>query len=73
MLTISNVPLSVYNRALELYNEPSEDTIEQARVALGSLEKGKEFNPEWPGIDAFAQALAEHMCSGEIYVIKSAP
>lgn len=71
MLTLSNIPLSVYNRALELYGEPAEDTVARAQVALNSAEGRKDLTPQCPGITAFAQAVAEHMSGGEGYEVNT--
>ncbi len=71
MLTLSNIPISVYNRALELYGEEPEDTIERARHCLLSAEGRKDITPELLGITAFAQAVAEHMSGGEGYVVNT--
>lgn len=67
MLILTNIPLSVYNRALELYGEPPEADTATASAALLSAEGRKDYVPEWPGIGALGQAIAEHMASGEGY------
>ena len=69
MITISNIPLSVYNRALELFGEPPEATIEAARDALNSAEGrmgGSNFFESTRFFDRtfslhFARAVAECM------------
>ena len=61
MLTISNIPLSVLNRALDLYNVPRETTLDMANSALVSAEGRKDIAPDFPGISPLAQAVAEYM------------
>jgi hypothetical protein len=69
MLTLTNIPLSIFDRALELYGQPEEATHANAQAALQSAQGRKDFTPEFPGIDAFSQAVAEHMASGAGYSI----
>jgi hypothetical protein len=66
-LTFSDIPLSVYNRALEIYGQPPETEKRHAITALLSAEGRIDITPDYPGITAFAQAVAEHMSSGEGY------
>jgi hypothetical protein len=63
-MKITQIPLSVWNRALELYGEPHEDTVEIALARLTSAEGRKDVTPDFPGITAFAQSIAEHLSSG---------
>lgn len=67
MLTLTNIPISVFNRALELYGEPAETTRAAAQAALLSAESRKDYTPDWPDISALAQAVAEHMACGDGY------
>lgn len=67
MLTLTNIPLSVYNRALEIYGEEPEQHVKLAARALLRAEGRKDMTPEFPGISPFAQAVAEHMSSGDGY------
>lgn len=67
MLTLTNIPLTVYNRALEIYGEPPEDNVEHAQTALLRAEGRKDIAPDFPGIAPFAQALAEHLSGGAAY------
>lgn len=69
-MKITNIPLSVWNRALEIYGEPPEATVEIAMARLTSAEGRKDINQDFPDITAFAQAVAEHLSSGEGYEIK---
>jgi len=71
MLTLSNIPLAVYNRALELYGEDPEDTVECAQRRLLSAEGRKDITEQFSGITAFAQAVAEHMSSDEGYAVNT--
>jgi hypothetical protein len=59
MLSISNVPLNVYNRALEIFGEPAETNIQDAIRALGSAESRMD-SPCRP-LTPLALALAEYM------------
>jgi hypothetical protein len=58
---IKNVPLDVFNRALEIYGEPPEATGQAAMTALTSAESRKDIHADFPGISPFAQAVAEYM------------
>lgn len=69
MLTISNIPLSVYNRALELYGQPPEADVVAASIALVSAENRIDYVPDHPGMSALAQAVAEHISSGDGYKV----
>lgn len=71
-LTIRNVPLSVWNRALELYgSEPAGDEREAiARLiyfdGLLPVEIGQKVHDfTFQGITPFAQALAEYMSKND--------
>ncbi len=68
-MKLSHIPLSVWNRALDLYNEPPETTVEIAMVRLHSAEGRKDITPDFPGITPFAQAVAEHISSDEGYEV----
>ena len=65
MLSLNNVPLSVWNRALELYDEEPEATAAVAMEALLSAESRIDIYQHFPGITALAQAIAEHLSSDE--------
>jgi hypothetical protein len=55
---IQELPLSVMNRALDIYNEPREETLAAATQALLSAEGRKDVTgPYTP----FAQAVAEYL------------
>ena len=56
--TLTAVPLSVLNRALELFGQPSEETTRAAWIALQSAES--RISTDGP-YTPFAQALAEYM------------
>ena len=60
-MVISKMPLSVFNRALELYGEEPETSLPAAMSALQSAESRKDLMAEWPGITAIGQAMAEYM------------
>ena len=69
MLTLTEIPLTVTNRALELYGEPPCATVAAARAALDSiaaradgprLEVGGGLEPPRP-ITPFAAAVAEYL------------
>ena len=61
MIELRNVPLSVYNRALELYNESPEATAADASKALSSTQSRKSVEPDFQGVTPFAQAIAEYL------------
>jgi hypothetical protein len=68
MLTITHIPLSVINRALELYNEDAESDLDTARDALWSAQQRKDvISPALiiagrrVGVTPFAAALAEYL------------
>jgi len=46
-VAICDIPLEVYNRALEIYGAPVASSIEEAKEAL----KGREWDYEVSGID----------------------
>lgn len=58
MLTIIDVPLNVYNRALELFGEAAEKTVPDARRALFSAES--RLTATGP-LTPFAYALGEYL------------
>lgn len=66
-MKITEIPLSVWNRALELYNEPAEDRVDVAMSRLASAEGRKDITTGYPGITPFAQAVAEYLSCGEGY------
>ena len=56
VMTLTNIPLSVLNRALDLYNVPRESSSAEAWMALLSAEQRE----DQPGpLTPFAQAFAE--------------
>jgi hypothetical protein len=61
MLKLTNVPIEIYWRALDLYGVPRETTVAACVEALRSAEATLEVKPELPGIAPFAQAIAEYM------------
>lgn len=61
MLTLENLPLSVFNRALELYGADRELTIPSAMDALMEAYNTKDVRPDFPGISPLAQSVAEYM------------
>lgn len=63
MLRIAEIPLSVYNRALELYGRERERTLIVAKSALRSARRGIAIESQYPGITPFAQAIAEYLSS----------
>jgi hypothetical protein len=56
-----DVPLSVLNRALDLFSVEREKTTRDAWDALQSAESRKDVTPDFPGISPLAQAVAEYM------------
>lgn len=58
VMTLTNIPLSILNRALDLYNEPRESSSTEAWTALKSAE-GR-IHCRGP-LSPFAQALAEYI------------
>ena len=61
LLTLTNIPLSIVNRVLELYREPGEPNLAAALDALASAESRKDVRADVPGITPFAQAVAEYL------------
>ncbi len=59
--TLTAIPLSVLNRALDLYNVDREKTATHAWNALGSADGRIDVTPDLPGISPLAQAVAEYM------------
>ncbi len=59
--TLTAIPLSVLNRALDLYGESRETTPTNARAALISAESRIDVHADFPGITPLAQAVAEYM------------
>lgn len=68
MFTLQNTPLSILNRALDLYGQGEEENTKEAWDALNSAQ-GR-IDVHCPSIDGaritpFAQAVAEYLsCSG---------
>jgi hypothetical protein len=60
-MRISDIPLSVLNRTLELFEEPRETDSVSAWRAIHSAEARKDVRPDFPGISTFAQAVAEYL------------
>lgn len=65
MLELKNVPLSVINRALEIYGEPAEDDARAAWSSLMSAESRIDLREKahinGNRISPFAQAVAEYI------------
>jgi len=61
MMQIADIPLEIYNRALDLYGVERETTVKSALAALMSAQERKDVTPDFPGITPFAQALAEYI------------
>jgi hypothetical protein len=61
MMIITGLPLSVLNRALELYNTEAEATATLAWDALQRAQARKDVTPDFAGITPLAQAVAEYM------------
>lgn len=61
MLELRNIPLSVINRALDLYSVPREENVVFAWEALKLAKFTKDIHPDYPGITPFAQAIAEYL------------
>jgi hypothetical protein len=72
MLTLQNIPLTVLNRALSLYNKPAEDNTHDAWRALRSAESRIDLETDFPGISPFAQAVAEYFSSGGGFTARAA-
>lgn len=65
-MQITNVPLSVYNRALDLYGEEPQETLDAARRALSSAEgrvDGYDAFADGTPVTPFARAVAEYLSS----------
>ena len=60
-MQITDIPLEIYNRALDLYGVEREETIKAARNALRAAESRIDVTTDFPGITPFAQAIAEYM------------
>jgi hypothetical protein len=58
MMEISHIPLSVLNRALDLYGQPTEETAPAAHAAIESA--GARISVEGP-MSPLGQAIAEYM------------
>lgn len=61
MLTLTNVPIEIYWRALDLFGEARRETVEACRNALMSAESRKSITTDFDGIRPFAQAVAEYL------------
>ena len=61
MLKLTSLPLSVINRALDLYGEPRCTDANAGYRALISAEGRKDVRPDFPGLTPFGQAVAEDL------------
>jgi len=61
MMQLINVPLEIFNRALDLYGVERETTIDNAHAVLMSAQSRLDPKDGLPGIAPFAQAVAEYM------------
>ena len=60
-MQITNIPVQIYWRALDLYGEPREEKIGGCFRSLLSAQGRKDIKTDFPGIEPFAQATAEYM------------
>lgn len=61
MLTMKNIPIQVYWRALDLFNQDRPSTILECRAALDSAQSRISVATDFEGITPFAQAVAEYL------------
>lgn len=60
-MIITDMPIEVYWRALDLYGVPRGATPATCRALLDRAEGSKDVHPDHPGIAPLAQAVAEYM------------
>jgi hypothetical protein len=61
MLTLKNIPIQIYWRALDLFGQERHDTTEACKEALNSAVARISVTPDFAGISPFAQAVAEYL------------